>query len=63
MSSTLTHAAVFVLPVSAAAAAVMAAFRAFTVKPLVAVVADRPWSGIGYTRTTTSVPQSRGSSG
>lgn len=69
MITTINHAAAFVLPAFAAAAAGMAAVRAFALgKKSVAVPAvittDRVWTGSGLRTYGTSFdPQSRGSSG
>lgn len=68
MISTINHAAAFVLPAFAAAAAGMAAVRAFAERQKSVVVpvssTDRTWTGSGLRTYGTSFdPQSRGSSG
>ncbi len=69
MITTMTHAAAFVLPAFAAAAAGMAAVRAFALRQKSVVVpatvtTDRVWTGTGLRTYGTSFdPQSRGSSG
>jgi uncharacterized cupredoxin-like copper-binding protein len=67
--TTINHAAAFVLPACAAAAAGMAALRAFALRQKSVVVpatvtTDRVWTGSSLSTYGTSFdPQSRGSSG
>ncbi|HET7899800.1 MAG TPA: hypothetical protein VFL59_01345 [Candidatus Nanopelagicales bacterium] len=69
MITTINHAAAFVLPAFAAAAAGMAAVRAFALRQKsvavkAVVTTDRTWTGSGLRTYGTSFdPQSRGSSG